>query len=293
MTAATGSTVLLRARSSVSALYGLSLIALALAFTHPLILLAVAAATFGAARLSGCQQQLRGAVRFAIPLALMLAVINALLVREGVTVLWRFGGLPLFGQVDVTGEAFVYGLLLALRVVVIIAASALLVAIVDPDDVLRRMRRSAFRSALTAALATRMIGVLTRDARRMDQARRCRPDGGGSGRRAQLLMVGSVATGALDRAVDVAATLELRGYATRVAPPRGDILPYSRADRAVLASALGLLALLVVGAVFGLAQFEPYPRITIVTGLTELLYGGLIVLTALAAPIIGERGRRR
>ena len=153
MTAATGSTVLLRARSSVSALYGLSLIALALAFTHPLILLAVAAATFAAARLSGFQQQLRGAVRFAIPLALMLAVINALLVREGVTVLWRFGGLPLFGQVDVTGEALVYGLLLALRVVVIIAASALLVAIVDPDDVLRRMRRSAFRSALTAAVA--------------------------------------------------------------------------------------------------------------------------------------------
>lgn len=223
----------------------------------------------------------------------MLAVINALLVRDGVTVLWRFGELPLFGQVDVTGEAIVYGLLLALRVVVIIAASALAVAIVDPDDVLRRMRRSAFRSALTAALATRMIGVLTRDARRMDQARRCRPDGGGSGRRAQLLMVGSVATGALDRAVDVAATLELRGYATRVASPRGDSLPYSRADRAVLASALGLLALLVVGAVFGLAYFEPYPRITIAAGLTELLYAALILLTALAAPIIGERARQR
>ena len=106
-------------------------------------------------------------------------------------------------------------------------------------------------------------------------------------------MVGSVATGALDRAVDVAATLELRGYATRVAPPRGDRLPYSRADRAVLASALGLLALLAIGVLFGLAHFEPYPRITIVTGLNELLYGGLIVLTALAAPIIGQRGRRR
>jgi len=285
------STVLLRARSSVSALYGFALIALALAFTHPLILLAVAAATFGAARLSGCQRQLRGAVAFAIPLALMLAVINALLVRDGVTVLWRSGELPLFGQIDLTAEAFVYGFLLALRVVVIIAASALLVAIVDPDDVLRRMRRTAFRSALTATLATRMIGVLSRDARRMDQARRCRPDGGGSGRRAQLLMVGSVAAGALDRAADVAATLELRGYATRVAPPRGDSLPYSRADRAVLVSGLGLLALLILGAAFGLASFEPYPRITIVTGLNELLYGALIVLTALAAPLISQKGR--
>ena len=293
MNTGSNSTVLLRARSSVCALYGFALVAFALAFTHPLILLAVAAASFGAARLSGVQRQLRGAVRFAIPLALMLAVINGILVRDGVTVLWRFGELPLFGQLDLTGEAFVYGLLLALRVVVIIAASALLVAIVDPDDVLRRMRRSAFRSALTAALATRMIGVLTRDARRMDQARRCRPDAGGSGRRAQLLMVGSVAAGALDRAVDVAATWALRGYATRAAPPRGDALPYSRADRAVLASALGLISLLCIGVGFGLAHFEPYPRISAATGATELLYAALIVLAAFAAPLIGERGRMR
>jgi len=288
----TGGSVLVRARSSVAALYGLSLVALALAFTHPLVLAAVAAATFGAARLSGCQQQLRGAVRFAIPLAVMLAVINALLVRDGATVIWRFGELPVFGQVDVTAEALTYGFLLALRVVVIIAASALLVAIVNPDDVLRRMRRSAFRSALTAALATRMIGVLTRDAKRMDQARRCRPDGGGSGRRAQLLMVGAVASGALDRAVDVAATLELRGYATRVAPPRADRMAYSRADRIVLSAGLGLAALLVTGLLSGLAFFEPYPQLTLVTGSAELLFAALIVLAAWAPPIIGDWGRR-
>ena len=287
-----GGSVLTRARSSVAALYGFALVALALAFTHPLILIAVAAATFGAAWLCGCWSHLRGAVRFAIPLAVMLAVINALLVRDGVTVIWRFGELPVFGQVDVTGEALVYGFLLALRVVVIIAASSLLVAIVNPDDVLRRMRRSAFRSALTAALATRMIGVLTRDARRMDQARRCRPDGGGSGRRAQLLMVGSVASGALDRAVDVAATLELRGYATRVAPPRADRLPYSKADRLVLAAAAGLWALLLAGIAGGVAHFEPYPRLSVAGGSAELLFAALIILVAWSAPIIGD-GRRR
>ena len=53
------------------------------------------------------------------------------------------------------------------------------------------------------------------------------------------------------------------------------------------------MALLAIGVLFGLAHFEPYPRIAIVTGITELLYGGLIVLTALAAPILGNRGRRR
>ena len=42
--------------------------------------------------------------------------------------------------------------------------------------------RLSFRSALTAALATRMIPVLTRDARRMEDARRCRPGGSVGGR---------------------------------------------------------------------------------------------------------------
>ncbi len=293
MSSTAGDKVLLRARSSVCALYGFALVALALAFTHPLILAAVALATVVAARLAGCQRQLLIAMRFALPLALMLALINALLIRDGVTVLWRFGEVPLFGQLDLTGEALVYGLLLGLRVVVIIAASSLLIAIVDPDDVLRRMRRSAFRSALTAVLATRMIGILTLDARRFDQARRCRPDGGGSGRLGQLLLVRAVAVGALDRAVDVAATLELRGYATRVAPSRDDRVPYTRDDRAVLASGAGLAALLAIGIGTGLALFEPYPRLTIVTGSAELLFAALIVLVAAAGPLIGAQRRRR
>ena len=74
------------------------------------------------------------------------------------------------------------------------------------------------RSALTAALAVRLVPVLGRDARRLADARRCRPDAGPRPNAAERLqIVRAVATGALDRALDVAATLEVRGYATPAA----------------------------------------------------------------------------
>ena len=77
-----------------------------------------------------------------------------------------------------------------------------------PTSCCARSGASRFRSALTAALATRLVPVLARDARRLHDAQRCRA-GEPAPRRA---VVRAVAAGALDRAVDVAATLEVRGY---------------------------------------------------------------------------------
>ena len=107
-----------------------------------------------------------------------------------------------------TAEATAYGGVLALRALVVIGCFALHSAAVDPDELLRAFRRISFRSALTAALATRLVPVLARDARRLHEAQRCLA-GEPAPRRA---VVRAVATGALDRAVDVAATLEVRGY---------------------------------------------------------------------------------
>ena len=50
-----------------------------------------------------------------------------------------------------------------------------------------------------------------------------------------------MASGALDRAVDVAATLEVRGYGAARRPPRGGARPWSRHDLAFAASALALV----------------------------------------------------
>ena len=55
----------------------------------------------------------------------MIAGVNALVVRDGLTVIARLGELPPLGQIDVTLEATAYGGVLALRALVVIACFAL------------------------------------------------------------------------------------------------------------------------------------------------------------------------
>ena len=222
----------------------------------------------------------------------MIAFVNALVVREGLTVIVRLGELPPFGQLDVTREALFYGLLFGARFALIGMACALAAATVDPDGLLRSLRPLSFRFALTATLATRMIPVLTRDARRMHDARRCRPDGGSSGVAANLALVRAVTTGALDRAVDVAATLELRGYASRKAAPRRARVALSRHDVTVGGAAAGLLALAGAAASTAIARVDAYPLFHAATGPRELLFAAAIVLLALL-PFADRRGIAR
>jgi len=277
------------ARAGVSALFGLGLVTLALVSTHPLLLAAVAAAVILAGVLAGVGPDLARAARLAVPLAVLLAVANALVVREGLTVIARFGELPPFGQIDVTLEALAYGVLIGVRVVVVILAFALLVAVVDPDEVLRALRRVSFRSALTAVLATRMVPVLTRDAQRMDLALRSRADVDRSSTAVRVAVVRALAAGALDRAVDVAATLELRGYATRRGHARRAPVPWSRHDAGVLAAALALCAIALGAAIARVAAVEPYPRMTITTTSATIALAALVVVIAVL-PFASRRG---
>ena len=77
--------------------------------------------------------------------------------RDGVTVFARLGDLGPFGQGDLTVEALVYGAVIALKVMLLMLITTLASLTVDPDELLRILRRLSFRSALTASLAARMI----------------------------------------------------------------------------------------------------------------------------------------
>ena len=271
------------ARAAAGGAYCLALAVCALAFEHPLVLGAVAAGALGAAAAAGVGRQVARSARYTLPLALVVAIINALVVRNGLTVFARLGEVPPFGQVDLTVEALVYGLVLGGRVLVIILCCALFTTSVDPDELLRAFRRISLRSALTAALATRLVPVLMRDARRMADAHACRPRPG-----PRIAVLRAVATNALDRAIDVAATLEVRGYgAARGA--RLERAPWSRHDLAFAAAASALVVLVIGAHVAGLASFAAYPALHAPVGAAELLLAGALIVVALA-PFLDRRG---
>ena len=98
----------------------------------------------------------------------------------------------------------------------IIVALWLMSVAVDPDALLRLLRRFSYRSALTASLATRLVPVLARDATRMSDAARCRP----GPRPRWRWLARARSRGRSTAAVDVAAALELRGYSLAGRPAR-------------------------------------------------------------------------
>jgi energy-coupling factor transport system permease protein len=243
------------ARAGVGSLFCVVLAGVALSFEHPVLLGAVLLAVLLAGAGAGVGDVIARSLLWGLPFAVLIALINAFVVRDGLTVIARLGHLPPFGELDVTLEATTYGVILGLRALIVIACFALHSAAVDPDELLRTFRRFSFRSALTAALATRMVPVLARDARRLRDAQRCRP-----GRPASRLAIArAVTAGALDRAVDVAATLEVRGYGGARRPPRVT-RPWSRHDLAFAAGACGLAGLGLAAAVLGWEPFQAYPR---------------------------------
>lgn len=272
------------ARAGVGSLFCVVLAGVALSFEHPVLLGALLLAVLLAGAGAGVGEVVARSLLWGLPFAALIALVNAFVVRDGLTVIARLGHLAPFGELDVTLEATTYGAILGLRALIVIACFALHSAAVDPDELLRTFRRLSFRSALTAALATRMVPVLTRDARRLRDAQRCRP-----GRPASRLAIArAVTAGALDRAVDVAATLEVRGYGGAQRPPRRS-RPWSRHDLAFAGAAGALAALGIAAALLGWEPFEAYPRTAApVTGGVLALAAALVTCALL--PFADRRG---
>jgi energy-coupling factor transport system permease protein len=277
------------ARAPVGAAYGLALATAALVLEHPLALAGLAVAVVAAGVAAGVGTQLWRTLRVtAIPLVLLTVLVNLLVDRNGLTVFARLGDWGPLGQVDLTVEALIFGLVMALRLCIVMLAASLVVCAVDPDELLRSLRGVSHRSALTAALSTRLVPLLFDDAHRLAEAQRCRPDGGAAGTRGRLAVLRAVVANALERSLDVAAALELRGYG-RAGRPRGVPRPWSRHDLAFAAAAFALLTLAIVAAGAGLAPFTAYPLVHAPLGAGLWALVGLEIVLALA-PFADRRG---
>lgn len=255
-----------------------AIVVVAFLYLNPLVLAAAAVAATLAGVLAGARTAVRAGWRMGLGLALLIAVVNALVYHRGETVLARLGHWPILGQVDVTAQAIVAGAAYGMRALVTMIAFAVYSACVDPDRVLRALRPLAGRSALTATLVSRLVPVAGADAARLRDVARLRGPAAAEVGRAPLAR--RLLAGSLDRAVDVAATLELRGYSLD-APRARNRRDRSRYDRRFYAVAALLLAAAIAGQVAGADDFHTYPAISIGTGPATLALCALVVLGGL------------
>jgi energy-coupling factor transport system permease protein len=248
----------------------------AFVFSNPIVLAGAGAAVCVAGLAAGARTALAAAARYGAPLALAIVAINVLVTQRGETTLVRGWDLPVIGTTDITLESLAAGGVLALRILVVIAAFAVYSACVDPDRILRLLRPLARRSVLTATLVSRAVPLAAADFTRLRDAAKLRGPAAAPATRAAIAR--RLLTGSLDRSVDAAATLELRGFASagRLRPgPRHR----SRHDRHFLAAAFATLVAASVAFVTGIAGFDPYPALTLDSGVWTIGF-------ALALPIV-------
>jgi energy-coupling factor transport system permease protein len=276
------------ARPGAAVAYLGSLVVVAFLYSSPAVLLAAGLAACLAGWLAGARPAVRAALRMGLALALLIVVVNALVVDRGETVLVRLGHFPLLGQVDITLEAIVAGVSIGLRAAVTMVAFCVYSACVDPDRVLRALRPIAARSALTATLVSRLVPVAAADAGRLRDAAQLRGPGAAPVGKGPLLR--RLLAGSLDRSVDVAATLELRGYS--LGGPRGKRRREpSRYDLRFYLVAAAVLVAAIVGKVAGADDFHPYPTIHIGLGPATLAVCAVVLGSGLSP--LRRGGRRR
>ena len=259
-------------------------------YLNPLILLATGAAAATAGVLAGARTAVRASLKLGLSLALLVTVVNGLAASRGETVVARLGHWPLLGRVDVTLEALAAGASYGLLAAATIVAFAVYSACVDPDRVLRALRPLAGRSALTATLVSRLVPVAAADAARLRDATALRGPGAAPVGKAPLAR--RLLAGSLDRAVDVAATLELRGYSLD-APRARNRRSRSRYDRRFYAVAALVLATAIIGKLQGADDFQAYPTVAIGFGPATLVVSVIVALSGLAPLRRGTKRRSR
>jgi energy-coupling factor transport system permease protein len=193
---------------------------------------------------------------------LTLAVMNPFVSAEGDLIIWRGPEMTLV-DTEITVEEVLAGLATGVRLFAVAALVGALLAHMDADRLQAQVARLAPRSALTCALAARLLPTLERDARAIGETARLRglslTDGRWTARaRAAAPLALPLLGSSLERGLDVAEAMTARGYGagprTRIAEPR-----YRPRERVALGIGLAMCALAAATIALGLADYDFYP----------------------------------
>ncbi len=260
-----------------------ALFVLALLFSHPLYLLAVLAAGALGVAAAGALEKWEFYLKFGLWMALLIMVLNPLVFHAGKTVIWQAG------PVKVCLEAVCYGAAMGVRLLAVLTVCCLGSATIHPDRLLALFSRFAYKSALVAALATKMLPAAARDlanAREVLQVRGVDFEAGSFRERLKkhswlfdILLVSS-----LEGALQIAEAMQARAfgsgprscYRRELARPR---------DAVCLAASLLALVLSAYAKASGSGDYTYYPRLApLADGSSLILLLG--ILLALSVPAI-------
>ena len=171
-------------------------------------------------------------------------LVSPFLAAEGFRVLWSGPAIPVLGRLDVTQEELAIAALNGLRLAGVALAFSAYALLVDHDRLVAAARLAP-RSALTVALATRLVPSLERDAAGLRDAVRGRGIAV-TGLRGHARLLSPLVSGSLERAGNLAEAMDARGFG-RPGRTRAPGRPWRAPDHAAVAAAA---LLVLVGALW-------------------------------------------
>ena len=249
---------------------------------HPLVIGSVAVA--GALLLRAAATGPGPYVAFGVALAVFFALLNPFVTNDGNLILVAGPHTPIL-DLEVTLEEVVFGAVSGVRVLAVALLTGAALGLVDADRLLARAMRFTPRSALTTALAVRLLPTLRRDASAVHEAARLRGLSTAGPRRAVLrrwapLLVPLTAS-SLERGLDQAEAMTARGFAAGRRSHRPEAT-LTRRERAAAVLGVVVVLLAAVSAVRDVAPYAYYPRLA-AAGDAEATALGVAVLAVAAA----------
>jgi energy-coupling factor transporter transmembrane protein EcfT len=227
----------------------------------------------------------------AITTGIMVALLNPFVSTQGDLILIN-GPSSLLIDLQVTLEELLYGLAAGARLAAVTMLVGAVLALVDRDRLAARAAMVAPRSALTVALAARLLPALGRDAATLHEAARLRGWHTAGARREALRTWGGLieplCAAALERGGDHAEAMAARGYGagrTTALPERALTL-----GERVLAACGAVTIAIAVWTIAGGGAFRWYPTLG-QTSPGAVAAGALLVLLGVAAALLAVRER--
>lgn len=284
--------------ASTLALYPLLLVILSLMMEHPLFVAMMLSVVLAGLWLAGGLGTFMRTMRFILPLLCLFLLLNLLINKNGVTVLYK-GDLNLFviGKLRITLEAVVFGLVMMMRMLAVVAAFALYMAWLPGDRAFGLFAKWAGRSSVTTMLAARLItylGEQSEQVRDVMKTRGVRFEQGGLWKRlnAHRPLLNVILISSLEGSWSVAEAMEARGFG------QGKRSSYQRErwSRRDLGASLAMLVAFVVAILFaaqGALGFTFYPRMQpFLLNTSVWLELAVLTLLLLIPPLLTKRRRR-
>ena len=199
------------------------------------------------------------ALRFLLPVLIIVTVINPLVNHQGVTVLWQGDSFA------ITLEAALYGLMLGLMIASVMLWFSSYNKVMTSDKFVFLFGRIMPASSLIFTMVMRFVPNYRKQIRKISDAQACIGQGAGDGSSRERIRHGSrimsvMFTWALEKSIDTADSMRSRGYGLKDRSTFS-IYRFDRRDGGAAAFLITMTVIVLIGTISGSCHMDFFPEI--------------------------------